>query len=62
MAAVTGDMALRTKCLECENYTERKEEYQDMSVAVKKDQIDNLSDDEDDGEAAGMPSSVFVCH
>ena len=44
-----GQMALRTRCLECEGYTERKEPYQDISVAIRKE-TDNQYDDDDDEE------------
>lgn len=49
-----GVMALRTRCFECEGYTERKEEYQDVSVPVRK-LIQDDSDDETDNvkEALG---------
>ena len=42
-------MALRTRCLECENFTERKEDYQDVSVPVRKErEKGDDSDQEDD--------------
>lgn len=31
-----GSLVLRTKCMECENYTERCEEFQDISVPVHR--------------------------
>ena len=46
-------MALRTKCLECECYTERKEDYQDISMPIKKKKKTAESDDEDDEPQEG---------
>ena len=45
-----GTMAHRTKCLECESYNERKEEYQDISVPVKKDSKERHKEESDDEE------------
>ncbi|XP_071781748.1 ubiquitin carboxyl-terminal hydrolase 1 [Centroberyx gerrardi] len=42
-----GRLVLRTRCLECESYTERREDFQDISVPVQEDQPsspDNLSE------------------
>lgn len=42
-----GRLVLRTRCLECESFTERKEDFQDISVPVLDDQPispDNLSE------------------
>ncbi|XP_056133169.1 ubiquitin carboxyl-terminal hydrolase 1 [Lampris incognitus] len=42
-----GCLVLRTRCLECESYTERREDFQDISVPVQEDQPsspDNLSE------------------
>lgn len=33
-----GRLVLRTRCLECESFTERKEDFQDISVPVLEDQ------------------------
>ncbi|XP_076026293.1 ubiquitin carboxyl-terminal hydrolase 1 [Genypterus blacodes] len=33
-----GSLVLRTRCLECESYTERREDFQDISVPVQDDQ------------------------
>ena len=57
-----GDMALRTRCLECENFTERKEAYQDISLAVKKDGCHDDSDDEDKSGNDGESSSKGIYH
>ena len=43
-----GQMALRTRCLECERFTERREDYLDISVAVRQPQADK--EEEDDGD------------
>ncbi|XP_029003827.1 ubiquitin carboxyl-terminal hydrolase 1 [Betta splendens] len=42
-----GQLVLRTRCLECESFTERREDFQDISVPVLDDQPsspDDLSD------------------
>ncbi|XP_029988050.1 ubiquitin carboxyl-terminal hydrolase 1 [Sphaeramia orbicularis] len=42
-----GQLVLRTRCLECESFTERREDFQDISVPVLEDQPsspDDLSD------------------
>ncbi|XP_040896883.1 ubiquitin carboxyl-terminal hydrolase 1 [Toxotes jaculatrix] len=42
-----GRLVLRTRCLECESFTERREDFQDISVPVLDDQPsspDNLSE------------------
>lgn len=33
-----GRLVLRTRCLECESFTERREDFQDISVPVLDDQ------------------------
>ncbi|XP_017335221.1 ubiquitin carboxyl-terminal hydrolase 1 isoform X1 [Ictalurus punctatus] len=33
-----GQLVLRTRCLECESYTERREDFQDISVPVQEDE------------------------
>ena len=43
-------MALRTRCLECERFTERREDYLDISVAVRQPQADNEDEDDRDEE------------
>ena len=42
-----GQMALRTRCEECECFTERKEDFQDVSVPVKREAKDDDSDEEE---------------
>lgn len=45
-----GQLVLRTRCLECECFTERREDFQDISVPVLDDtpsSPDNLSEGED---------------
>lgn len=32
-----GQLVLRTRCLECESFTERREDFQDVSVPVLDD-------------------------
>lgn len=46
-----GQLVLRTRCLECESFTERREDFQDISVPVLDDQPsspDDLSEGKDD--------------
>lgn len=43
-----GSLVLRTRCMECENHTERREEFQDISVPVpcsKKDEEEGKLED-----------------
>lgn len=45
-----GRLVLRTRCLECESFTERREDFQDISVPVLDDEPcspDDLSEGED---------------
>lgn len=45
-----GQLVLRTRCLECESFTERREDFHDISVPVLDDtpsSPDNLSKGED---------------
>ena len=42
-----GTMMMKTKCLECERCTERKENFQDVSVPLKAD--GNADSDSDTG-------------
>ena len=44
-----GKLVLRTRCLECESYTERREDFQDISVPVQEDQPSS-PDDLSEGE------------
>ncbi|KAM6921030.1 ubiquitin carboxyl-terminal hydrolase 1 [Xenentodon cancila] len=39
-----GQLVLRTRCLECESFTERREDFQDISVPVLDDQPSSPSD------------------
>nr|XP_033773141.1 ubiquitin carboxyl-terminal hydrolase 1 [Geotrypetes seraphini] len=34
-----GQLVLRTRCLECESFTERREDFQDISVPVQEDEL-----------------------
>ncbi|KAJ8376254.1 hypothetical protein SKAU_G00068340 [Synaphobranchus kaupii] len=38
-----GQLVLRTRCLECECYTERREDFQDISVPVQEDEPGTLN-------------------
>ncbi len=59
-----GEMGLRTKCLDCEHYTERKEEYQDISVPVKKEgkpwESESEEDEEDGNDSCSSRVVVVV--
>nr|XP_061790702.1 ubiquitin carboxyl-terminal hydrolase 1-like [Nerophis lumbriciformis] len=39
-----GQLVLRTRCLECESFTERREDFQDISVPVMEEQHSDLDD------------------
>ena len=55
-----GVMALRTVCCECERFTQREEEYQDISVPVKKpDRNDSDGEDDDDQLGGFCPQRTF---
>ena len=42
-----GSLVLRTRCSECEGFTERREEFQDISVPVQKMEVKTEVDEED---------------
>ncbi|KAK2835231.1 hypothetical protein Q5P01_015715 [Channa striata] len=42
-----GQLVLRTRCLECESFTERREDFQDISVPVLDDQPSSPDDPSD---------------
>ncbi|KAL3836350.1 hypothetical protein ACJMK2_021783 [Sinanodonta woodiana] len=44
-----GTMKLETRCLECEAATEKHEEFHDISVPVKLDELDSDTEDQIDG-------------
>lgn len=39
-----GQLVLRTRCLECESFTERREDFQDISVPVLDEQPSSPED------------------
>ncbi|XP_042321289.1 ubiquitin carboxyl-terminal hydrolase 1 [Sceloporus undulatus] len=39
-----GQLVLRTRCLECECFTERREDFQDISVPVQKDELSKVEE------------------
>ncbi|XP_053325513.1 ubiquitin carboxyl-terminal hydrolase 1 isoform X2 [Spea bombifrons] len=39
-----GQLVLRTRCLECESFTERREDFQDISVPVQENEPDKVQD------------------
>ncbi|NXH22745.1 UBP1 hydrolase, partial [Bucco capensis] len=47
-----GQLVLRTRCLECECFTERREDFQDISVPVQEDE---LSKTEESSEISPEP-------
>ncbi|XP_052414237.1 ubiquitin carboxyl-terminal hydrolase 1-like [Carassius gibelio] len=48
-----GQLVLRTRCLECECFTERREDFQDISVPVQEK--DNISSDSDSSQISPDP-------
>ncbi|XP_052493704.1 ubiquitin carboxyl-terminal hydrolase 1 [Budorcas taxicolor] len=49
-----GQLVLRTRCLECESLTERREDFQDISVPVQEDE---LSKAEENSEISPEPKT-----
>ncbi|XP_071421283.1 ubiquitin carboxyl-terminal hydrolase 1 isoform X2 [Pithys albifrons albifrons] len=49
-----GQLVLRTRCLECECFTERREDFQDISVPVQEDE---LSKPEENSEISPEPKT-----
>lgn len=39
-----GQLVLRTRCLECESLTERREDFQDISVPVQEDEFSKIEE------------------
>lgn len=39
-----GQLVLRTRCLECESLTERREDFQDISVPVQEDELSKIEE------------------
>ncbi|XP_029473927.1 ubiquitin carboxyl-terminal hydrolase 1 [Rhinatrema bivittatum] len=39
-----GQLVLRTRCLECECFTERREDFQDISVPVQEDELSKAAE------------------
>lgn len=39
-----GQLVLRTRCLECESLTERREDFQDISVPVQEDELSKVDE------------------
>ncbi|XP_059546836.1 ubiquitin carboxyl-terminal hydrolase 1-like [Myotis daubentonii] len=39
-----GQLVLRTRCLECENLTERREDFRDISVPVQEDKLSKVEE------------------
>lgn len=39
-----GQLLLRTRCLECESFSERREDFQDISVPVQEEQPSSSDD------------------
>lgn len=54
-----GRLVLRTRCLECESFTERREDFQDISVPVLDDQPSS-PDDLSEGEESTATVQSFI--
>ncbi|KAJ8037809.1 Ubiquitin carboxyl-terminal hydrolase 1 [Holothuria leucospilota] len=52
-----GSLVLRTRCMECENHTERREEFQDISVPVPCSKKDEEGEELEDTGTEIEPSS-----
>ena len=60
-----GQLVLRTRCLECESFTERREDFQDISVPVLDDTTsspDNLSEGEEFYTSPQTTSGCTLSH
>lgn len=53
-----GQLVLRTRCLECESLTERREDFQDISVPVQEDELSKV---EESSESKQNWSLVWTC-
>ncbi|XP_069088641.1 ubiquitin carboxyl-terminal hydrolase 1 [Pleurodeles waltl] len=53
-----GQLVLRTRCLECECFTERREDFQDISVPVQEDDISKV---EASSEISPDPKTDVKC-
>jgi hypothetical protein len=49
---------LRTRCLECESLTERREDFQDISVPVQEDELSKV---EESSESKRTGGEACVC-
>ncbi|POI26878.1 hypothetical protein CIB84_009372 [Bambusicola thoracicus] len=47
-----GQLVLRTRCLECECFTERREDFQDISVPVQEDELSKTEESSESTELA----------
>lgn len=54
-----GQLVLRTRCLECESFTERREDFQDISVPVLDDSPSSPGDFSSGEEETGNLWAAF---
>uniref|UniRef100_A0ACB8F3X3 Uncharacterized protein n=1 Tax=Sphaerodactylus townsendi TaxID=933632 RepID=A0ACB8F3X3_9SAUR len=59
-----GQLVLRTRCLECERFTERREDFQDISVPVQKDELSKVEESSEKAERSllfdKMPEVITI--
>ncbi len=56
-----GQLVLRTRCLECECFTERREDFQDISVPVQEKDNGSSDSDNSQSEYIDRVESISVC-
>lgn len=57
-----GQLVLRTRCLECESFTERREDFQDISVPVLDDSPSSPDDFSSGEDVYSCRRQIFVLH
>lgn len=57
-----GQLVLRTRCLECESFTERREDFQDISVPVLEDSASSPHDLHSGEDVSSCSEVTFVHH
>ncbi|XP_072037139.1 LOW QUALITY PROTEIN: ubiquitin carboxyl-terminal hydrolase 1-like [Amphiura filiformis] len=53
-----GSLVLRTRCMECEGFTERREEFQDISVPVQK--MDKVAESDEEDQLPGSSNNLSL--
>ena len=48
-----GSLVLRTRCMECEGFTERREDFQEISVPVQRMEVGKMSESDEDEQVPG---------